>query len=218
MSFGKKRILPVVVAVALFALSGNLWAGLFFDNGGPNGEPGGLVNNTVVSAEDFTVSAPTVLESMTFWTLEDPGAHDGTVIYTIYGDAGGSPSDTIITSVFNPAYSKALVGNVGNWAEYVYTIDLSAAPELNAGTYWMALNLETFGDANDAMIFWEHTDAGLGDPGHVISLANYGFGWFSLGAEHAFNLTGRVSSPAPLVLMCLGVALFGFSSRLRARQ
>src|SRR5262245_45855961 len=78
-----------------------------YNNGGPNQKDGNEATGWV-QTEDFMLQANATIDSIEFWSLEDPNApgYLGSVTWWIVGDDGhGNPDFNNIIDAENPALS-----------------------------------------------------------------------------------------------------------------
>jgi hypothetical protein len=183
--------------------------GPVFDNGAPDHASG---NNMGFAwqADDFTLGATTSLGGLTFWSLEAPDAYRGSISWEILGDAGGSPSTSILASGSAGTVSRSLLGSYLGLDEYANGLDFGAL-SLGAGTYWLVLHngsLANLGDPNEFL--WETTGANGTLPG--METYDKGMSWSSNFNEHAFVMSA-VPEPGPLSMLAAGLGVLGLAWR-----
>jgi len=166
---------------------------LIFDNGAPD-----LVSGNEMThwdqAEDFTLTEAATLQSVRFWTIEYPGAWDGTCQYAIYADAGGAPGaeiDSGSVSLSHVATGRSLSET---YDEFDCEFDLPAALPLSAGTYWVALHMSSDCTTRDD-VYWETGTPGSGS--YHLEDFECADSW-TVGTQHlAFQLYGCDPPPVP---------------------
>lgn len=203
------QITKVLVAVAMLALSTAGVAGIAYDNGLPDQQSGGTVNNGQSTADDFVLGQATTLTSGQFWTLEqgDGSQWDGTLLWGVLADNGNVPGALVTSGAgVNVVKTEVQTGiSLGQFVltEFVYTFEFAGGLNLAAGDYWLALFLQTFGGPQQPLIFWESTGdfQVTGDPSVTTTQAP---NWFALDWDLAFVLyddTVPVPVPSPLLLV-----------------
>jgi hypothetical protein len=125
----------------------------------PSGGPNSDTNlGAPFAGEDFVLASGALVSQ-----LEVRGAYQGVAApnspvafsVAVRSDIGGLPG-TVVSSASSVSVAQTLLGNTGV-ALYSFTLDLSPALSLAAGTYWLDLR-ETTGDAS-LFFRWELADA-----------------------------------------------------------
>jgi len=190
---------------------------VIFDNGMPDVSATDYGRNITgwVQAEDFTLTVPTVLTAMHFWTAELPGnPWDGTLEYFLFDDVAGQPASTPFVSGLGVNIVRLNVGNPWavnpNATQYEYSFDLDAPVNLLASTYWVGLHLASSYGPLAGDVYWATTSLALGASGahsHGAPAGNFG-SWNESAVHLAFNLTDgsapAIPEPASMSLLALG--------------
>ncbi len=142
-------------------------------------------------AQDFNLSAASVIHTVRFWTIENPGVWDGTCQYEILSNSGGGPG-----SILNGGNVKLARFSTGRVAfsrnEWANEFDLPAGFSLNAGTYWLALHMNA--SCSAVGIFLETGTPGYGANGREQGGCSGGWSSISPAQEHAFAILGSVTA------------------------
>lgn len=213
MNLIQKIFLSGILALSVSAAQ----ADIIYDNGGPDtASPNGqLINDNQLVADDFVLTTTTILTDGHFWTAEQQGAWDGSLVYAVFEDVGGQPggfSQIVTLTLANPSdVTKTYIDtiNVGGLTldRYVYDFDFVDPIELATGTYWFALYLQ-LGTDPSPWIFWSTTTGQEGSALHGIAANDPTFNWVELTAtpDVAFYLTGfTVPAPGTLLLLAIGL-------------
>ena len=218
-----RRILSLIVAVALVAFGASFAVGaVVFDGGGPDGVNGfNITQGYWISADDFILSQPTTITDVHFWVLGYPTPPSGGFSWSVYADSYDANK-----VMYKPG---ALVGSgsalnivatpTGNYpigmTEYMISFDLNNPLALNASWYWLALQ-------SSSPLFWETTGAGTGqDAVQSIQTSPYDWNKISNVDEDNHNLAFQLTStpvPIPGAVWLLGsgiVGLIGLKRRMR---
>ena len=199
-----------LAAAALPASAGpTVGGGPVYDNGAPDHASG---NNMGFAwqADDFTLGAATSLGQLTFWSLEAPDAYRGSISWEILGDAGGTPSSTILASGSAGGVTRSLLGGYLGLDEYANGLDFGAL-SLGAGTYWLVLHngsLDNLGDPDEFL--WE-TSGANGTPSGMETY-DKGMSWSGNFNQHAFVMSA-VPEPGPLPMLAGGLCVLGLAWR-----
>ena len=209
--------LSTVSALCLLAIAPNARADIIFDNGAPNQHNGNEMTDFLQS-EDFTLTAPALLATVTFWDLQlSPSDYRGSLYWAIQQNAAGTPG-AIIASGTTAAVAHTATGlqdtNGLGFSEFINTFSIDQT-SLATGTYWLTLHDGPIANTNFADFYWEWSNDN-GDGQEFDQIANTG--WDSNLAEHAFQL-GTVPEPGSIILLAtvlggLGLRMFR-SSRKR---
>ncbi len=210
--------LSLLVLVLVLGLAPATFAGVIYDNGGPNQQNGNEMTNWL-QAEDFTLGSTNTITDIHFWTIEDPTVqgYAGSIWYGIYTNAGGQPGTLVAGGLAVVPDARTFIqgGVLGFYDEYSY--DLTIAPfEAQAGqTYWLALHNGDINNTTRAEVYWESTNLNSTETGEEEFLP--GSSWANNGTEHAFYLTGGTQTPEPSSLFLLGSGIVGIATSLRKR-
>lgn len=193
------RLVPAGVLIVLCCMN-DAGAAIVFDGGSPGYNPGGYtpgwnLTNAVV-ANDFEVTAPTLLTGVTFWTLEpDASSFDGTINWFLFLDSDHKPSST----AFAHGTGSQIFHNP-NVLGYQYDFSLGVTVLLNANQrYWLGIDLNAGTTASS--IYWVPPAGWLDPPqystffGEVAKRTMTGTwdftSWGSNYFDGAFRLSGR---------------------------
>lgn len=195
----------------LLALSaGMARSDVIYDNGLPDQVNGNEMTQWI-QAEDFVLGLDTTLTDVHYWSVEIPGAYQGSIVWTIYADAAGTPGAQLYRGTAAP--TRVATGNsLGFGDEFTNQFDVLPNVNLLAGSYWLGLHNGPLTFDIRSEYYWE-TTAPLGN-GNEDDTPFDDSSWFNNGQEHAFYLTGTaVPEPSALALLLgSGVAggLFAF--------
>lgn len=172
-----------------------------YDNGAPNLLDGYEMTGWI-AADDFTLSAPARLTSLTFWDIEGIGRFQGSFVWQIYSNsATNTPGKLLISGTSQNLVHTATGGSFFGYAEFLNTCDI-APTFLPAGTYWLALHHGPLSNDTDERVYWEVTDNNTTNPSQGLD-APFDGTWFRnaptgyrLPSEFAFQVNG---TPAPQI-------------------
>ena len=202
-----------------------------WNNGGPSiSTPGGSEMSSYLQAANFTTSFATNLSSASFWSLEAGSSYDGSITYSILGNAigslGESPDENLVfaSGSVAPTRTDTLTTALGlNVFQYDFAL---AVTNLAAGTYWLALhNGALSAGANVPDFYWAWSDANATTGGAIFDQERSLFPpdptWGTNQAEHAFLIAGerfveqQISEPGTPLLVTLAAGLGLILSRRR---
>ncbi len=159
------------------------------------------------TADDFTLSSATTINSITWWGFNEAGGWTETKSYqgftfTFYADNSGIPGASFLTIDPVTLISANADGNYSDPSVWVYTAALNVS--LNAGTYWLSI----YDKPTDSSWGWMMSD-GVPDGVTSWSSQKMGAGDWSQNAMYsnaAFELTGsQVPIPTAAWLLALGL-------------
>ena len=200
-----------------------------WDNGGPASSvltQGGSLMSSYLQAANFTTGFATNLSSASFWSLEAGAAYDGSITYSILGNAGGSPDESLVFASGSVAPTRTdTLGTALGRSVFQYDFALTVT-NLAAGTYWLALhNGALSAGADEAEFYWAWSDVNATNGGALDDQERSLFPpdptWGTNQAEHAFLIAGErfieqpISEPGTALLVALAAGLGLMSSRRR---
>src|SRR5262245_41020537 len=74
---------------------------IIYDNGGP-AHANGMEMTTTIEAEQFTLSSPTTFNGIHFWDIDDLASYNGSIVWTMYSDAGIQPRAILFRGTATP--------------------------------------------------------------------------------------------------------------------
>jgi hypothetical protein len=163
-------------------------AAVIYDNGGENYSNGNEFCQWL-QAEDFVLANDGTVGGASFGVLTFGGIAmwDGTVEWSIYADAGGTPG-SLIASGNGTNISMTFDQNAG-FDFYDCTMDLDSPTALSAGTtYWFGLHMNNNACLSRDDMYWSTTNPNGTTTGNEAN--NCGTAWFNNGQEHSFQLLG----------------------------
>ena len=180
----------------LFRKAHPLWSDdtIIYENGGPDQQNGNEMTGWI-QAEDFKLSADSILTSVNFWDIEAPGgtAYQGEIDWILYADAGGQPGASFASgAAVGAAVTRTFIqgGVLGFYDEYSLSFNISPGIPLTAGTtYWLGLHNGPLTMTTYSNFYWETTNFNGTSTGHEDGAPFDGV-WSDNGLEHAFNLGG----------------------------
>jgi hypothetical protein len=204
----------LVIGVLLLA-AGSVQAGMVYDNGAPDAVNGNEMTSWI-QAEDFALGSATILTDVRFWGgLEnDPGSYAGSIVWSIYADNSGEPGTLLDRGSVVPT---ATYDHDTLWGtSYQYDFSLGSI-NLDAGTYWLGLHNGPLTTTDRLGFYWETTGGNLTVRGNEDMSPFDTGGWYNNDQEHAFQLFGGPTIPAPgaLLLGGIGMSLVGWLRRRR---
>lgn len=179
------------------SLAGGSWAAIIFDNGLPDRAGHGSEMTHWIEADDFTLTEPARIETITFWDIETTGRFSSTVVWQIYANSpSGGPGALLYSGAVTDANHVATGFFVDSRQEYVTTINIVPA-SLPRGTYWLGLHNGLLSNTQNLNVYWETTDTGSGLASQH-RIAPFNGSWFTnafppLPPDFAFRLEGAVA-------------------------
>ena len=194
-------------------------AALIWDNGAPLEGSLGVNISAFAVADQFALSAPSTLMSVTAWARTNdggqsfPATFSGTVGWAIYSDASLAPG-ALLASGSDASPTVTATGLIGEQGAEIYQLDAQIATALlPAGDYWLALRAAAWGAPDPAggdpfgWIFWQYTAGITGAPLLAdADLANPITWDLTTGRDPAFRIEGEVI-PEPATVFLVGAAL-----------
>jgi hypothetical protein len=174
-----------------------------YDNGAPDHLSG---NNMGFArqAEDFTLSAGTILTDVHFWSLEASGAYRGSISWAILTNVCCQPGATLASGT-QGAVTRTNTGSYLGLTEYLNEFNFNTPVTVGTGTYWLVLHNGSFSDNGDPNEFlWETAAGNASRPGRE-SFDNLPV-WTSNFNQHAFQITA-VPEPSLVLMLLAGMAL-----------
>ena len=216
-----KRVVTQAVALILLAAA-SAEPATIFDNSPHDGISGTSISDLLV-AEDFTISVPTSLTGVRFWSAQASAAdYAGTIDWFIYADSGGSPGG-VLFSASVAATNTATGSPAGSGLYLEFQNDFSMSVSLAPGTYWLGLHDGPVLDTTFRDFYWGTTAANATSAGMYQELPS--LPWIDSLLEHAFVLSGDqapvpepVPEPGTLVLAATGLGALAAARRLRCRR
>jgi hypothetical protein len=158
-------------------------------------------------ADDFSLGGTSDITGLRFWTLQSASTdYRGSVYWAIHGDSSGAPGAVLQSGTSTVAETPT--GNTAGFGYDEYVIDIGVSFQLQAGTYWLALQNAPLGSSDPTEMLWEYSDTG-GASGQYIDFQGDGASWLDAGANHAFEIlgdgAGQVPEPATVVLLAGGL-------------
>ncbi len=185
----------------LAAMSLPAWGTLTF-NGTPGTGGGGLVIETFVGAESFTLSGTETIEGVEF--AAEIFAPPGELDWYIFGNSAPFPGAELASGA-NPALT------VTPFSQFISIIDfnLNTPVTLNAGTYWVGLNMPS------QFVVWGETTT----PNAQLSAGEPISGSWNLDAVQLYlGISDQplvTPEPGSMLLMGMGSVGLALASKLR---
>ena len=181
-----------------------------YNNGLPDQLSGTQMSDVVV-AEDFSLTAPTTITSIRFWSIQSSLTdYLGSVYWAVYSNVGGAPGGVLFgnTAVTTTATATGNFAGFG-YAEYVFDVDV-ADFAIGAGTYWLGLHNGPLASVDAREMLWSTTASTIGSESKYFDNT---FGWTDAGTHLAFVLEGTgvvvppTGVPEPGTLALVGLAV-----------
>ena len=164
-------------------------------------------------ADNFSLGFVVNLTSIKFWSVQSaPGDYSGSVFWSIYSDASGSPGSVLFSDTATPA--AVATGNSTGFGYDEYEFNIAVAFQLLAGDYWLALHNGPLSQTDSVEMLWATSTSGVGPSGQYDDLGDApDGGWLDSGNEHAFELSGDrvviqppgIPEPSTLALLFCGL-------------
>lgn len=210
------RALWMGVVAALLLVGSSAQAGLIYDNGAPNVISGNEMTQWI-QTEDFALASPVVLTDVRFWATEEvQGAYQGSIVWSIYGDNGGTPGALLYRDSATPSMVYDHDTSFGSSYQFDFSV---GTVNLSAGTYWLGLHNGPLTTTSRENLYWETTAANLTSTAREDMAPFDDSSWFNNAQEHAFQLFGNIGPvvPAPGAIL-LGSIGTGLVTWLRRRR
>ncbi len=210
------RKLTVFLAVAmLFTALPSLHASMIYNNGGPNGSSGNEMTQWI-QAEDFVLSTDSTLLDVHFWSFENQGAYQGSIVWQIYSNNAGNPGAVLFSGTATPTRTADPAAICCGFPIGMDDSFLIPAIALTGGTqYWLALHNGPLTTTDRLEFYWATANKNGTETGHEQIAPFGGTNWFDNFQEHAFNLTGDATRavPEPATILLVGFGLAGLAAR-----
>jgi hypothetical protein len=193
-------------------------AQIVFDNGSPNNVSGNEMTQWV-QAEDFSLSQTTTITGIRVWAFAlAPNAYQGSIAWSIYGNAGGAPGAVQFAGTFNGGFVNEGPSAFDGVDQLRF--DIATTFDLSAGSYWLGLHNGPLTTTSREEFYWQTRANNSTLRGHEDETPFGVGGWEDNGNEHAFQLLGSpttvVPEPSTYALLATGfVALVAVSRRRR---
>jgi len=170
-----------------------------------------------IGAEDFTLAAPSTVESFSFQVSQPPtNDFSGTIVtWGIRNSVGSLPGNTVFASGTDPALATAAGTNITELLVDIPDIALGPAD------YWLTLQVDAPNTASP--MFWKHTVNGNNLTAVSFDLgATWTSPYSSVSGNEVFAINGTAPSviplPASVSFLLLGLGLLGGFAGLRHRR
>lgn len=222
------RLLQLMAVLGVFAIV-PARAALLWDNGDPLEQSLGANISAFVIADQFSLSDPSTLESVTAFARTNDASVDflstfsGTLGWAIYSDSSMAPGTLLASgSDTNPVITPT--GLLGEQDAEIFQLDaMITTPLLAAGEYWLALRAAAWGAPDPAggdpfaWIFWQYTAGITGNPLLADGdLANPTTWNLTTGRDPSFRIEGTVI-PEPGTMVLVGLGAIGMLAVRRRR-
>lgn len=222
-----KKITIFVIFLGISLISGVSFAGVIYDNGGPDPDGNAYFNDSGtydnLNADSFTLQAgANTITDIHWWGVyTDNVAKDDNFTIVIYDTSGAAflPGNSVSPiNSFNESRSDTGLDLFGALDIYSYSVFIDPIT-LNFGeTYWLeVLNNTT---PNEQGWAWAWVTSQL-DGDHAYWQSNNGEYWAPTFDNLAFNLTNDaapVPEPSTFLLLGGGLAGLGFVVRRRKKE
>lgn len=203
----------IIAAALLAGLASSAGASLIYNNGLPN-QSGGSEMNEFLEADNFSLGASTLLNTVRFWSLQTVAAdYSGTIDWSIRQNTAGIIGSVLASGLAAPAGVSTGATTLG-LNEFRYEFGISEL--LAAGDYFLVLHNGANGTTPAGDFYW----AWASDTGDSMNFDQPSSGpWTSNLAELAFQLEGTAASmtvPEPSTFFL--VAASGLAAAARRRR
>jgi hypothetical protein len=220
----KRRL--ILLAWAFAAAGGEATATVVLHDQSVLSPRGSYVINRAHHAQDFHLSTPSTITSVSAWIAETtfPGVNDGVVdgftslSWGLYRDAQGKPGTLLKQGhdldpfTADTPYTFSFGGDILRVDVF---IDSAVLP---AGDYWMALHEGDWQTPNTRSVGWVSAESTFGIGHYIDDLEISGVAWTGPFGEQAFQVLGR-RLPEPSVVSTVAIAvLSGSDWRRRSRN
>lgn len=210
-----RKILSVLT-ILLISL-GTSQAAVLYENGVVLPAFNGVESTSNVVADDFAIASGGSISSAGVYMFSASGGWDGTLEYSIFYDAAGSPG-ALLTSGLGQNIATSDTGtDYSVYDVFLFEFDLENPFAAAAGaTYWFGVHMSS--DFGLDFVYWAYA---FGGNTHLSSGGTFD-NWSPGARTVAFYLTGEpggVSNvPEPTTISLLGASLLGLIWTRRKRS